>query len=419
WLWCERLWLPENVSWSDLEDSEGRVYATGSHLYSTLPCALFMLLVRYLFERYLATPLADVWGIKDKVRLTVEPNPLLENYFCDQAKVPSQADVRSLCKKTSWSERRIQVWFRRRRNQDRPGLRKRFCEASWRCVFYLCAFIYGAVALYDKPWLYDLREVWAGFPKQSMLPSQYWYYILEMGFYVSLLLSLSVDVKRKDFKEQVIHHTATLTLLSFSWISNYIRIGTLVMAVHDCSDILLEADPLHLGVPGGPLSSLLWILLLQRDADGSSAAAHLLGLPHIPDALQVHLQHGESQCYKGWEAALWRCCDLGERGRRKQGAQCLEHQRGHSQREHESCSQHSGPLYLTSDLQTFQKANEKVLIIHCKTNQALAALGHQVLRTTYGKEYEVTAHTFLDSHKAEQEENHWVMCTSDPAGSKL
>lgn len=44
----------------------------------------------------------------------------------------------------------------------------------------------------------------------------------------------------QDFKEQVIHHTATLTLLSFSWISNYIRIGTLVMAVHDCSDILLE-----------------------------------------------------------------------------------------------------------------------------------------------------------------------------------
>ena len=44
----------------------------------------------------------------------------------------------------------------------------------------------------------------------------------------------------QDFREQVIHHIATLTLLSFSWISNYIRIGTLVMAVHDSADILLE-----------------------------------------------------------------------------------------------------------------------------------------------------------------------------------
>ncbi|KAM7002997.1 cilia- and flagella-associated protein 161 [Tautogolabrus adspersus] len=64
-------------------------------------------------------------------------------------------------------------------------------------------------------------------------------------------------------------------------------------------------------------------------------------------------------------------------------------------------------------------ANQKVLIKHCKTNKALAALGDQVLWTTFGKEYEVTAHTFLDSHKAEKDSNHWILCTSDPAGSGL
>ncbi|XP_033997714.1 ceramide synthase 2 [Trematomus bernacchii] len=240
WLWWERMWLPEKVSWSDLEDSEGRVYAKACHLYAALPCALCLLLVRYLFERYLATPLADLWGVRDRVRLTAETNPVLEKHFCSQARVLSQADLRSICKKTSWPERKVQVWFKRRRNQERPGLRKRFCEASWRCVFYLFAFVAGVLALYDKPWLYNLKEVWAGFPKQSMLPSQYYYYLLEMGFYLSLLLSLTFDVKRKDFKEQVTHHIATLTLLSFSWISNYIRIGTLVMACHDSADILLE-----------------------------------------------------------------------------------------------------------------------------------------------------------------------------------
>lgn len=92
----------------------------------------------------------------------------------------SQAGVRTLCKKTSWSERKVQVWFRRRRNQERPGLRKRFSEArcvggpntdvrvskvylknvicvsvnSWRCVFYLFAFIYGIVALHDVSMLF-------------------------------------------------------------------------------------------------------------------------------------------------------------------------------------------------------------------------------------------------------------------------
>ncbi|XP_056138463.1 cilia- and flagella-associated protein 161 [Lampris incognitus] len=116
----------------------------------------------------------------------------------------------------------------------------------------------------------------------------------------------------------------------------------------------------------------------------------------------------------------------------------------------------SGGLYLTSDLRTFQKcakksrlqevsldeassfmswwkvvhfdpqeriesegvpvpANTEVLVTHCKTNQALAVLGDQVLWTMCGQEYEVTAHTFLDSHKAERDNNHWIFSTSDPA----
>lgn len=240
WLWWDRLWLPATVSWSDLEDNGDRIYAKASHLYATLPCALCLLLIRYLFERYVAQPLANAFGVRDRIRLPAEPNPILEKYFCHQASSPSQADVTSLSKKTGWPERRVEVWFRRRRNQNRPRLRKRFSEASWRCAFYLFAFWGGVLTLYDKPWVYNLREIWAGFPKQTMLPSQYWYYLLEMGFYLSLLLSLTFDVKRKDFKEQVIHHIATMTLLTFSWISNYIRIGTLVMAVHDSSDILLE-----------------------------------------------------------------------------------------------------------------------------------------------------------------------------------
>ncbi|XP_042263802.1 ceramide synthase 2-like isoform X2 [Thunnus maccoyii] len=161
------------------------------------------------------------------------------------------ADIDGLSKKSSLSVRKVERWFRRRRSQDRPGVLKKFREASWRFMFYLLAFIGGIVALYDKEWFYDTREVWTGFPKQSMLESQYWYYILEMSFYGSLLFSVAFDVKRKqqgqgskDFKEQIIHHLATLVLLSFSWCVNYIRIGTLVMLIHDASDVLLESAKL-------------------------------------------------------------------------------------------------------------------------------------------------------------------------------
>ncbi|KAG7271065.1 hypothetical protein CRUP_037964 [Coryphaenoides rupestris] len=207
-LWWERLWLPGNVSWSDLRDHDGRVYAKPSHLYAVLPCAFVLLFVRYLFE--------------------------------SGSRFPTQVEVRSLCKKTSWSERRVQIWFRRRRNQARAGLRKRFCEAR-DMLARVSEFLW-----WERLWLpgnvswSDLRDHdgWV-YAKPSHL-----YAVLPCAFVLLfvryLFESLTFDVKRKDFKEQVIHHIATLTLLAFSWASNYIRIGTLVMATHDSADILLE-----------------------------------------------------------------------------------------------------------------------------------------------------------------------------------
>ncbi len=38
-----------------------------------------------------------------------------------------------------------------------------------------------------------------------------------------------------------------------------------------------------------------------------------------------------------------------------------------------------------------------------------------VFRTPFGKEYELSAHTFLDSHKAERDNNHWLFLMAHPA----
>lgn len=56
----------------------------------------------------------------------------------------------------------------------------------------------------------------------------------------SLFFILNVCFCLQDFKEQIIHHIATITLISFSWLVNYIRAGTLIMIVHDASDYLME-----------------------------------------------------------------------------------------------------------------------------------------------------------------------------------
>ncbi|KAK9394031.1 putative protein C15orf26 like [Crotalus adamanteus] len=60
-------------------------------------------------------------------------------------------------------------------------------------------------------------------------------------------------------------------------------------------------------------------------------------------------------------------------------------------------------------------ANTKVVIVHSHTNQALAVPRTFWIRTYFGKECEVNCHTYLDSHKAEESKNHWVIVTGNPS----
>merc|ERR1711973_1066341 len=66
------------------------------------------------------------------------------------------------------------------------------------------------------------------------------YYMIEIGFYVSLSITQFNDVKRKDFLQNMVHHAVTILLMVFSWSCHFIRIGTLVLIIFDCSDPLLE-----------------------------------------------------------------------------------------------------------------------------------------------------------------------------------
>ena len=40
-----------------------------------------------------------------------------------------------------------------------------------------------------------------------------------------------------------------------------------------------------------------------------------------------------------------------------------------------------------------------------------------VHRTPFGREYELSVHTYLDSHKAEEDNNHWMLVVGVPGSS--
>ncbi|XP_074956619.1 cilia- and flagella-associated protein 161 isoform X2 [Phalacrocorax aristotelis] len=62
-----------------------------------------------------------------------------------------------------------------------------------------------------------------------------------------------------------------------------------------------------------------------------------------------------------------------------------------------------------------QMANSKMIITHCHTNRSLAIPRNFWTRSYFGKEYEVVCHTYLDSHKAEEDKNYWVIVTGNPS----
>ncbi|XP_075816762.1 ceramide synthase 5 [Microtus pennsylvanicus] len=245
WLWSERFWLPQNVSWADLEGpADGYGYPRARHMLSVFPLAAGIFSVRLLFERFIAKPCALHVGIEDSVLYRVESNDTLEKVFISITKYPDEKRLEGLSKQLDWDVRKIQCWFRHRRNQDKPPTLTKFCESMWRLTFYLCIFCYGIRFLWLTPWFWDTRQCWQNYPYQPLSRELYYYYIMELAFYWSLMFSQFIDVKRKDFLIMFVHHLATIGLITFSYINNMVRVGTLVMCLHDSSDFLLEAAKL-------------------------------------------------------------------------------------------------------------------------------------------------------------------------------
>lgn len=240
-IWDNRYWYPPSLSWEAIDETR----ANGSNLarprdlaWTPLITAAF-LLYRHFFEALVSRPLAK-WILREHIKKAV----FLRNSTLEKLYLKSKvfAEVEHLLPE-QYSARQGSGWFRSRNMHENKtqALLKKFSETFYRCFTYTCLWGYGAYVLSDKVWLREPKQAFVGFPMQDMTMDVLVYYLLELSFYCSLLWSLLKDHRRKDFLEHCIHHAATVWLIVFSYTCNYIRIGTLVMFLHDVSDILLES----------------------------------------------------------------------------------------------------------------------------------------------------------------------------------
>ena len=66
WFWNDDYWLPENVTWSDLESSEQAMYVKSTDLWYPIPAAFILIGLRYILERYIILSLIQ-WLLNFKL----------------------------------------------------------------------------------------------------------------------------------------------------------------------------------------------------------------------------------------------------------------------------------------------------------------------------------------------------------------
>eukprot|EP00918_Siedleckia_nematoides_P063924 GHVU01139046.1.p1 GENE.GHVU01139046.1~~GHVU01139046.1.p1 ORF type:complete len:339 (+),score=35.65 GHVU01139046.1:34-1050(+) len=125
------------------------------------------------------------------------------------------------------------------------GMKKeRFALACFKFFFFMFTSLFGWYNLRDKVWFPPpiggtgtTAEYWKDYPFQETDPGIKWYFLINMGYHLSIFLYLSVDHRFPDFYEDLLRSSIGCLLISFSYLSNYLRVGSIIMFVHDFCDI--------------------------------------------------------------------------------------------------------------------------------------------------------------------------------------
>ncbi|XP_028393146.1 ceramide synthase 6-like [Dendronephthya gigantea] len=241
WYWSESFWLPANVTWQHFKSTKDMTMPQPDDLKIILPLTIVLILTRILFERFVAYPFSKFIGVPDVKRKPAEPNKILERVFTTISKSPDAERIQGLAKELQWTEKQVRQWFYLKRSANRPTIMKKSTECCWRFLFYCTSFYTGLYLLHKEKHFFDTRHSWYNYPYYHITKPIYYYYMVEASFYTSLICSQFMDVRRKDFWPMFIHHNATVVLIVMSYVTNHVRIGCLIILVHDSADYLLEA----------------------------------------------------------------------------------------------------------------------------------------------------------------------------------
>lgn len=124
----------------------------------------------------------------------------------------------------------------------------RFMEQVYTAMYFA---IFGPLGMYvmaqGSLWYFNTTAMFENFPHRQHEGLFKAYYLLQASYWSqqAIVLLLQLEKPRKDFKELVLHHVVTLSLIGLSYRFHFAKMGIAVYITHDISDFFLAVRSSH------------------------------------------------------------------------------------------------------------------------------------------------------------------------------
>ena len=121
---------------------------------------------------------------------------------------------------------------------------KKWQEQTWQLVVHASASLFEIMILSDEEWWSKPETSWVPHPfeqRGKFRTDLQVFYIAQLAVWMyTCFVHRFVDERRKDYFVMYLHHIVTIALVGLSWAVGYMRVGILVLFVHDMSDIFVD-----------------------------------------------------------------------------------------------------------------------------------------------------------------------------------
>ncbi|OJZ87089.1 hypothetical protein ASPFODRAFT_59552 [Aspergillus luchuensis CBS 106.47] len=128
---------------------------------------------------------------------------------------------------------------------QRCGLKRkasvRLAEQGWLCLYYGFFWSLGMYIWSNSYYWGDFSAIWDQWPARNVSGLMKWYLLVQLAFWVQMLLVINIEERRKDHYQMLTHHIITITLFGSAYIYGFYNVSNVVLSLMDIVDLLLPA----------------------------------------------------------------------------------------------------------------------------------------------------------------------------------